>query len=268
MTRPRLADLASRLVVPVGRRLPANVRRLANVARGIDTPALVDRPPGRRVAVLAPHPDDELLGCGGTLVKHLAAGEAVAVVFMTSGERTASFAGRPVAECRAQREAEAAAALSAAGLGRVEPVFLRIPEGEVDGHGARLAAALARLQPDLVYAPHPVDAHRDHAATTVLLARLLPGLGGIERVALYEVWTPLYPNVVVDVTGAMDAKLAGLACYRSAMEVVDYARTAAGLGAYRSGQTRHGQGYAEAFCVLGRAAFLELVGLLVPGPRP
>ena len=94
--------LPGRLAFRLGRRLPPNVRHAINAARGIDTPVTLPRPPGHRVAVLAPHPDDELLGCGGTMQKHRAAGESVDVVLVTSGERTASFAGTSVPERRAR----------------------------------------------------------------------------------------------------------------------------------------------------------------------
>jgi len=256
----RLPGLPTGLLVPLGRRLPPNVRRLANLARGIDSPALLDRPPARRIAVLAPHPDDELLGCGGTLPKHLAAGEAVSIIFMTSGERTASFAGRAMAERIAQRESEARTACAAAGLADASQVFLRLADGGVDASGrSALVAALVASEADLVYAPNPVDAHRDHVATTALLASALAAVPTVTHVALYEVWTPLYPNCLVDVTATMGTKLAGLGCYASALAVVDYRHTAEGLAAYRSGQGLHGAGYAEAFCVLTRAAFAEVV---------
>jgi LmbE family N-acetylglucosaminyl deacetylase len=234
------------------------VKRLLNAARGIDMPRLLDRPPGRLVVVLAPHPDDEVLGCGGVIQKHVAAGEPVTAVLLTSGERTASFAGRSVEDRRSQREAEARAACEVLGAAAT---FVRLPDGGVGPDG--LDALVASIgDADLVYAPNPVDAHRDHVATTRLLAEALPRLPDVRRIALYEVWTPVQPNVLVDIGAQLDTKLSALDQYASAIEVVDYRHTIEGLNAYRSGHGLHGRGYAEAFCVLEREPFLELVAQL------
>ena len=70
-------------------------------------PRLVDVPEGRRILVLAPHMDDEILGCGGTLRKHVRAGAGVTAVFMTDGRRgdpELNAARLPEAERRARYE--------------------------------------------------------------------------------------------------------------------------------------------------------------------
>lgn len=255
--------LPGSLALRVGRRLPPGARRLVNLARGIDMPALVERPRASAVAVLAPHPDDEVLGCGGTIQKHLAAGERVRVVLLTSGERTASFTGRAAAPSRNQREAEALAAAADLGLAATDLEFLRLPDGGVGpGGAAMLRDALRRSGADLVYAPNPIDAHRDHVATTRLLGEVLAELPTLRRVALYEVWTPVHPNTVVDVTAQLATSLRAIGRYASATAVVDYVHTLRGLAAYRSGHGLHGRGYAEAFLVLDRDPFLELLDAL------
>jgi LmbE family N-acetylglucosaminyl deacetylase len=254
--RARLA----RVPLRVGNRLPPNVIRHINLARGIDTPLLVDRPPGRRVVVMAPHPDDEVIGVGGTLVKHLAAGDGVDVVFLTSGERTAGLAGASPADRAATREAEAAAAADVLGLPAGRLHFLRLPDGGVDESGAQaLAAVLAELAPDLLYLPTPVDVHRDHRGTAALVAACLPRAPSVRHVALYEVWTTLYPSCIVDIGASVDRKIDALRQYASALTSVDYLHTAKGLAAYRSAQGLHGRGYAEAFLVLEPGPFIELV---------
>ena len=256
-------EALARLPLRLGRRLPPEVRRLLNAARGIETPHLLPRPPGREVAVLAPHPDDELIGAGGTLAKHVAAGEAVTVLFLTSGERTAGLAGLPPDRRKATREAEARAATAAVGIAPERLRFLGYPDGGVgEGDLRPLADALEALAPDLLYLPTPLDAHRDHVATARLLAACLPGLASVARVALYEVWSPVTPNCLVDVTDHLERKLAGLACYESALASVDYLHTARGLAAYRSAQANSGRGYAEAFLVLEPDPFLELTDRL------
>ncbi|HVA44313.1 MAG TPA: PIG-L family deacetylase, partial [Acidimicrobiales bacterium] len=89
----RIPSPMRRLALAAGRRLPPGAVRAINLARGIDAPRPMDLPPGRRVMVVAPHPDDELVGAGGTIAKHVAAGHLVHIVMATSGEASASFLG-------------------------------------------------------------------------------------------------------------------------------------------------------------------------------
>src|SRR5262245_34849548 len=76
------------------------------------------------VLVLAPHPDDEAIGCGGTIHLHRERGERVRVVFLTSGER--GIAGVASETVRTMREAEANAAADILGVQGVD--FLRLPD--------------------------------------------------------------------------------------------------------------------------------------------
>jgi N-acetylglucosamine malate deacetylase 1 len=71
--------------------------------------------------------------------------------------------------------------------------------------------------------------------------------------------TPVYPNVVVDVSDQISPKLAGLEQYRSALASVDFVHTARGLAAYRSVHCMHGRGHAEAFTLLHPSEFRQLV---------
>ena len=120
----------ARLRVGLARRLPARARHAINVARGIDQPVVVSRLPGQRVLVLAPHPDDEVIGCGGAIVGHVRAGCDVRVVHVTSGERTWSAAPGRVDDKRERREAEATRAAAQLGIGAIGLRFLT-PDGQV-----------------------------------------------------------------------------------------------------------------------------------------
>jgi N-acetylglucosamine malate deacetylase 1 len=262
----RSRQLVGRVGVRAAGRLPAGVRRAVNTARGIETPRLVDCLPGARPVVLAPHPDDEMIGAGGALRLHLARGDAPAVVHLTSGERTAGLIDLPSGERGPRREDEAQRAARALGLDEDHLTFLRLPDGGLDasdgGQVAALTSTLAGYGPDLVYAPWPVDAHRDHTASTALLAAALPRLDSRPTIALYEVWTPLPPTHLVDISAHIDAKVDALGCYESALVSVDYRHTARGLAAYRSAQGLRGAGYAEAFAVVSPAALGELLSRL------
>ncbi|MHB1855487.1 MAG: PIG-L deacetylase family protein [Acidimicrobiales bacterium] len=229
-------------------------------------------PPGRRVAVLAPHPDDELVGVGGTIAKHVAAGHEVRIVMATSGEASASFVGLGPDPARSQREDEARAGLAELGIGADQVIFLRLAErdlagrglhtqdsGSVQGQAQAAVQAISDFAPDLLYSPSPADGHSVHAAVADMVAEALSGLPSLAHIALYEVMTPIYPTIVVDVTDQIEAKLAGLGHYASALASFDIVHAARGLAAYRSVHAQHGRGYAEAFTLMRPSEFMDLV---------
>ncbi|MHB1447406.1 MAG: PIG-L deacetylase family protein [Acidimicrobiales bacterium] len=282
----RIPGPMRRLALATGRRLPPGVVRAINLARGIDAPRPVELPPGHRVVVVAPHPDDELVGAGGTIAKHVAAGHPVRVVMATSGEASASFVGLGPDAARAQREDEARAALAEVGVGADQVVFLRLAEKDLSSRGSpsppggvswpattgaaattgALTEALAAFGPDLVYSPSPADGHSVHAAVAGMVATAVRSLTSVTHVALYEVMTPVYPTVVVDVTDHIEAKLAGLGHYASALASFDIVHAARGLAAYRSVHAQHGRGYAEAFTLLRPSELADLVRQVADPP--
>jgi LmbE family N-acetylglucosaminyl deacetylase len=204
------------------------------------------------VLVIAPHPDDESIGCGGTLCLHAARGDRVACAFLTSGEL--GLKHLPREDAWRIREAEAERAAAVLGLARVD--FLRQPDwtlgDAIEPAAAALAAVIARETPALIYLPHERDEHPDHAAAVAVTreALRLAGATGVELLG-YEVWTPLQEcDRVEDVTGVMARKLRAVRCYASQMAAHRYDRAARGLNAYRgaiNGRAR----YAEAFQQFG-----------------
>lgn len=248
----------------VARGVPPSVREvgMALAARAADGPALLPGPPPGPVLVLAPHPDDETIGLGGTIARHVDRGDEVTVIVATSGERTSGGSG----DVAAMREAECVAACSCLGLPK-PPIFLRMPDGDLGDSAELLGDRLRHHGADatVIYAPSILDPHRDHRAANV----------GIARSALsadvygYEVWSPSPVDVLLDVGEVFDRKTAALRCYRTALERVDYLRTTAGLAAYRSASGGlGGAGYAEGFVRLTaeeHAALTHRAGLLGPG---
>jgi N-acetylglucosamine malate deacetylase 1 len=237
-------------------RVPARAREvaLALAARAGTGPAVLPGPPPGPVLVLAPHPDDETIGCGGALVRHVAAGDRVTVVVATSGGATGGGAG----VVAAARERECRAACAELGVG--EPVFLRLPDGGLAGCVDQLATALRTLGRDAatVYVPALVDPHRDHRAAALAVAR-----AGLDADVLgYEVWSPAPADVALDVTAVWPRKEGALRCYPVALAAVDYVTATAGLAAYRGVTAGLGpQGRAEAFTRLSAAEHAQLAGL-------
>lgn len=146
-------------------------------------PWIPQTPPSGRAVVVAPHPDDEVLGAGGTQALLAAAGSSVLLISVTDGER--SHPGREE-ELRSRRPCESAQAAAALGAPPDQTLRLGHPDGGVDE--ARLTAELETLlQPgDLVLAPWRRDGHPDH--DRVGRASLTAGQAAGADVLAYLVW--------------------------------------------------------------------------------
>ncbi len=198
------------------------------------------------VLIVAPHPDDESIGCGGAICLHCERGEPVRVAFLTSGERGVD--GVALDAARAIRESEAAEALAVLGIEQFD--FLRLPDLGVRENlttgAARLAELLATDPPGLIYLPHPEDDHPDHEAALSLVRAALPA-GRRPELRGYEVWTPMpRPGWSEDVGGHMARKLRAVRCYRSQLRGFRYDRAVRGLNLYRGALAARCR-YAEVF---------------------
>ncbi|MEP6546181.1 MAG: PIG-L deacetylase family protein [Gammaproteobacteria bacterium] len=215
--------------------------------------ALEWQPSNERVVVLAPHMDDEVIGCGGTLVRHLRCGSQVTVVYITDGRLGGDAT---------TRKTEARAAL--AELGVTQAIYLDAADGSL-GDAPQVAVALRRMleetRPAILYLPFFLEEHPDHRAVSALLAAAVRGGAFDFRCHGYEVWTPLFPNCLVPIDAVIDVKRRALAHYRSQLTEVDYLHTGLGLNAYRSGALLDvGCRFAEAFCAVSLDEYLELWG--------
>lgn len=194
---------------------------------------------GERLLLFAPHPDDEVIGCGGLLAQHLQEDRAVRVVIVTDGTK-ATGATSDATNYRDLREQESRRGLALLGAS-AEVEFLRYPDRGLDASVMdSLRAQLVAFKPDLVCVPSPVEIHPDHLALSRAFCELLqsdPSLHSdlaLTRVAFYEVSQPLRPNALVDITAVADAKYNAIAAHESQIALKDYVAYARGLNAYRA----------------------------------
>jgi N-acetylglucosamine malate deacetylase 1 len=205
------------------------------------------------VLVLSPHPDDESVGCGGTVHRHVLDGDDVRVVFVTSGEGGGH--GSPPDETRAGRRAEAAAAATILGVESFE--FWDEPDGSVRATRRlteHLRGLLHAWVPARIYTPSIGDQHPDHRAVTRLVRRALsvPGVRPRPEVYQYEVWTPLARmDLIVDISDVIDVKLAAIRAHESQCRVLGFDAAFEGLARYR-GEMHSWPGgpHAEVFATL------------------
>ncbi len=200
------------------------------------------------ILVIAPHPDDESIGCGGTILRHVERGDEVEAVFLTSGELGLKKLSREAVW--ETREAEARAACGV--LAMREPFFLRLPDwtmgDDVPAAADKLRSVIERTRPELIYLPHPLEWHPDHRAVWPILRVTLCGLGfGTPGLRGYEVWTPMAEfQHVENISDTMVKKLAALREHASQIVEWDYVRAISGLNAYRGVMAGRCE-YAEVF---------------------
>lgn len=219
------------------------------------------------ILVFAPHPDDETLGCGGSIAEHTAAGRSVNVVFLTSGEQ--GVLGVGAGQAGAMREREAEAATGKLGVLSGDVRFLRLPDGGIDPRDMdqflSVLGVLREIRPRVVYIPHADDAAYDHRQAFQLVwrglekcaSRSYPHAGApfwIGTVLGYEVWSPISAPAYLHTLGPeeLEAKHSALACYSTQVKgegEADYAGEG-GLALARFRGAMSTGGHREAFAVL------------------
>lgn len=162
-------------------------RYLTAIARDITATSAT-----QRAVVLTPHPDDETLACGATIMRKVAAGTDVLVVVATDGSPRRNGDADDVAAHAALREAECRDACALLGLPPDAVVFLRFVDGELRHHldelTARVAEVVDGFRPDEVLVPCGIDAHPDHRSLATAVGRLrATTLAGVE-VRSYPIW--------------------------------------------------------------------------------
>jgi len=232
---------------------------------------------GKKVLVLAPHPDDETIGCGGSLVRHRDAGDPVKVVFLTNGAAGDSSGKYRRDQYVAIRQEEAERACTCLGVTDLE--FWGYEDRSLAGsRGAlrRLIDLLADFRPELVYAPSPMEIHPDHRAAAFLLSDAVRSSDLAFEIAFYEIGQPISVNLLVDISGVLDRRIKALETYESQLKERPYKDVSLALNRYRSitlaGPATHAEGYflCEASLIRKSGLFslpFQRVQRLVPGPH-
>jgi LmbE family N-acetylglucosaminyl deacetylase len=228
-------------------------------------PFHISPPAGKRVLILSPHPDDETLGCGGTISLLAEAKKDIKVVFLTSGDKAdpshplshRTHQKPHITDYSAMREKEAEKALRVLGVTDYE--FMRFPDRGLSGHYGdalgRLHKIAADFLPDAVYSPSMVELNPDHRTTAALAMDLqrarASSLQDSVEVVFYEVSTPLRPNMLVDITSVFRKKKKAMKKYRSQLRLLDYLGHVTALNTFRA-LTVERACYIEAFWLVAQ----------------
>ena len=189
------------------------------------------------LVVVAAHPDDEVLGAGGTIARHVADGDCVRVVFMADGVASRD-AGDPEADMRRSEAADAALDI----LGVRESYHLGFADNSMDETTLlsvvkKLEPVLRKCSPDVIYTHHFGDLNIDHRITqqaVMTICRPQPGepcreIYGFEVLSSTEWQTvgdrPFLPSLFVDISSFVDRKLKALFAYAEEMRTVPHSRS-------------------------------------------
>ena len=220
---------------------------------------------GKKVLVVAPHPDDETIGCGGSLALHVLAGDPVKVVFLTNGAKgdsSGKMAKRAYVELRQNEAAKACAC-----LGMTDLEFWSYEDRSLAGsRGAlrRMIDLLEDLQPQLVYAPSPLEFHPDHRAACFLLCDAIRSCHFEFEIAFYEIGQPLSVNLLVDITDVLELRVKAMEAYESQLKERPYKDISIALNRYRSMTLSGGATHAEGFSLWGTDIIRKTGPLSIP----
>jgi len=162
-------------------------------------------PTAQRALVVAPHPDDETLGCGGMMAEKRLLGGQVSVVFLTDGREGGARAPEDKDPGRSRRQAEALVELrqeeairaaAVLGLGQKDLYFMKGHDGRLaeelacptQGMAREVAELVEQVGAEEVYVPHYRDSHPDHEAAYKLTVAALKLLKPPVHLRQYPIW--------------------------------------------------------------------------------
>jgi LmbE family N-acetylglucosaminyl deacetylase len=216
------------------------------------------------VLVIAPHPDDETLGCGGTLLKHIAAGDSVSWVIITKAHEPRWPAD--VIERRERQIAQVSAAYNFAKRFRLTFPAGRLDTVPLEDLMDAINEIVVEVRPDWIYTVHAGDVHSDHRvvfdATMSAVKSFKSANKGVSRLLSYETIsstdatpaapaTVFLPNVYCDITPFLERKLEIMSLYEGEVHPYPLPRALESIRALARfrGATVAAE-YAEAFVLL------------------
>jgi len=218
---------------------------------------MVDKPDGHRILVIAPHPDDEVIGCGGTIRLHRRLGHHVSILYLSDGERGIKNMN-PIKTAELRR-IEAIRSSGHLDVPEENLYHLHLRDGDIinqSGTNYDFRSILEKANPDIIYLPSFIETHRDHYAANILLKNnLIKGA----TISAYEVWTPLIPNRLVNISSVIEDKRNALLEHASQLKELDYLDAALSLNRYRAAMFRKEPRYAEAFIYCTSVQYFELM---------
>jgi LmbE family N-acetylglucosaminyl deacetylase len=221
-------------------------------------PSIITLQEKARILVIAPHPDDEILGCGGTIGKFIQNGSHIKTLFLTDGSH-----GNNTIEQQFLvnlRKLEAKAGLKILGSDDLE--FFNFKDSELRATRETIRMMLSLIEdyhPEIIFLPFFLDNHPDHKESAVIAAHALNRYKVPVVCYCYEVWTALFPNVLIDITDMMDKKIRAIEAHESQVSHLNLVSSVIGLNSYRSLGLSEDVKFCEAFYKCSKEQFIKMV---------
>lgn len=189
------------------------------------------------ILVVAAHPDDEILGCGGAIARHIAEGDDVHILFMADGVGSREKTGSIDIMCRNQACDEALKMLGVTEWRALNFLDNRMDSVPLLDVVREIESYIEQLQPTRVYTHHFGDLNVDHRIThqaVITACRPLPGFS-VREILVFEVLSstdwgapgvfPFVPNFFIDINDYLPKKLEALSAYEMEMRPVPHSRS-------------------------------------------
>lgn len=200
-----------------------------------------------KALVIAAHPDDEILGCGGTIAKHIAMGDEVHVLILAEGVTSRVGSKERETKTTEVRQLAREAELANETLGVKSLCLCGFPDNQLDTIPLleiikKIEVHIDRLKPGIVYTHHAGDVNIDHRRVyeaAIVALRPLPA-SSLRALLFFEILSstewgtscsnqPFQPNWFVDITNTIEAKLKAMEKYQSELRNWPHPRSLKGI---------------------------------------
>lgn len=210
----------------------------------------------KKILVIAPHPDDEVLGCGGAVRKHVNAGDEVFLCVITRAytpDWSEKYLKDKIAETKKSNDV----------LGFKKTYFLDLPTVKLDTIpqkelNDKIRSIVVEVNPDILYIPFDGDLHKDHRIVSLSsLVSARPFGNKIKKIFVYEILSetewgikPFVPCSYADISETLKDKLSAMSCYKSELKEFPHPRSLEAITVLAKKRgTESGLPAAEAFMI-------------------
>jgi LmbE family N-acetylglucosaminyl deacetylase len=191
-------------------------------------------PPKGNVLILAPHPDDEVFGCGGAIMRHISQNDQVSVIIATDGHAAIIHENEQAKQkyiSMRYQESEKAAHI----LGYENMDYWGFPDRELKYNKLtveKTIQSIQNLQATVIYAPSIFEIHPDHFALAQIAIDAV--IATQTTLMMYEIGVPLHPNFLLEITELKSRKRQAMQCFSSQTQLNDYINIIESLNIYRT----------------------------------
>jgi LmbE family N-acetylglucosaminyl deacetylase len=217
-----------------------------------------------KILILSPHPDDEIMGCGGTIYKYYSSGSMVHIVYVSDGRLG-------VAEGDTNLRRNEACAVKEI-MPKVVQHFWDFEDSKLSENMEALHNYIKKLiddiKPNIIFTPWILDHHDDHIAVTAALANALKSGNAETIISFYEIMSPVFGNHSVNISSEFETKKALLNKYKLQVHRYNIFNISTSLNIFRAALSRRKSVVAmECFLTVESNDFINIITSLMKGEK-